>query len=59
MEITNLFSRVVRWAAENRATIRERVDAVFGETELVLDLPHNTYEPLGDGGVIIRKRSPG
>jgi RNA-splicing ligase RtcB len=57
MKITNLFSRVVRWAAENRATIHERVDAVFGETELVLDLPHNTYEPLGDGGVIIRKGS--
>ena len=59
MEITNLFifSRVVRWAAENRATTHERVDAVFGETELVLDLPHNTYEPLGDGGVIIRKGS--
>jgi RNA-splicing ligase RtcB len=57
MEITYLFRRVVRWAAENRATIHERVDAVFGETELMLDLPHNTYEPLGDGGVIIRKGS--
>ena len=35
----------------------ERVDAVFGGTELLLDLPHNTYEQLSGGGVIIRKGS--
>ncbi len=51
------FDRVVRWAMENRATIHESIDAVFGETELVLDLPHNTYEILPEGGVIIRKGS--
>jgi RNA-splicing ligase RtcB len=51
------FNRVVRWAADNRATIHERVEAVFGETELLLDLPHNTYEALPDAGVIIRKGS--
>jgi hypothetical protein len=51
------FRRVVRWAVEDRATIHERVDVVFGETELLLDLPHSTCEPLGDGGVIIRKGS--
>jgi RNA-splicing ligase RtcB len=48
---------VVRWAAENRLTINESVERVFGKTELVLDLPHNTYEQLGDGSVIIRKGS--
>ncbi len=30
---------------------------MFGPTELVLDLPHNTYELLQDGGAIIRKGS--
>jgi hypothetical protein len=51
------FDRVVEWAAENRAMIHQAVERVFGNTELVLDLPHNTYEQLGDGQVIIRKGS--
>ena len=51
------FSRVVRWAADNRAAICEKVNTVFGETELLLDLPHNTYEQFADGSVIIRKGS--
>jgi RNA-splicing ligase RtcB len=50
------FDRVVRWAADNRAAIHEKVERAFGPTELLLDLPHNTYEQL-DGGVIIRKGS--
>src|SRR5215471_6441905 len=29
----------------------------FGRTELLLDLPHNTYEQLANGAVIIRKGS--
>jgi RNA-splicing ligase RtcB len=52
-----VFEQVVNWAAENRATIHDRIERVFGQTELVLDLPHNTYEQLNDGGVIIRKGS--
>ena len=51
------FDRVVQWAADNRAAIHEAVRQVFGEVELVLDLPHNTYEILDDGAVIIRKGS--
>jgi RNA-splicing ligase RtcB len=51
------FSRVVHWAADNRAAICEKVKTVFGETELLLDLPHNTYEQFDDGSVIIRKGS--
>lgn len=51
------FDRVVRWAADNRAKIHEELDSVFGKNELLLDLPHNTYEQLQDGGVIIRKGS--
>jgi hypothetical protein len=51
------FERVVSWAADNRAAINEKLDLVFGVTELLLDLPHNTFEQLDDGGVIIRKGS--
>jgi tRNA-splicing ligase RtcB len=51
------FNRVVRWAEDNRAAIHERADLVFGKTELILDLPHNTYEQLDGGAVVIRKGS--
>jgi RNA-splicing ligase RtcB len=51
------FNRVVKWAAENRAAIHEKLEIVFGELEVVLDLPHNTYEQLSNGEVIIRKGS--
>lgn len=51
------FDRVVQWAADNRAAIHEAISEVFGEVELVLDLPHNTYEILDDGAALIRKGS--
>ncbi|MBL9148269.1 MAG: RtcB family protein [Phycisphaerae bacterium] len=51
------FDRVVSWAEENRRQIHREIEAVFGRCELVLDLPHNTYERLADGGAIIRKGS--
>lgn len=51
------FDRVVNWAAENREKIHEKLDMVFGKSEVVLDLPHNTYEQLSEGEVIIRKGS--
>ena len=51
------FDRVVRWASDNRAAIHEKIERAFGPTELLLDLPHNTYEQFDDGGVIIRKGS--
>lgn len=53
------FARVVNWASDNRAAIHEKIDSIFGTTELILDLPHNTFEQLDDGGVIIRKGSVG
>ena len=56
-EFDQEFERVVRWAADNRAAIHEKVGQVFGLTELVLDLPHNTFEKFDDGRVIIRKGS--
>lgn len=54
-EFDREFGRVVQWAADNRGRIHEEIDAVFGQTELVLDLPHNTYERLSGGGAVIRK----
>lgn len=51
------FGRVVAWAANNRTAIHESINRVFGHCELVLDMPHNTYEILPDGGAIIRKGS--
>ncbi len=56
-EFDQEFDRIVGWAAANRAAIQDEIEAVFGRTELVLDLPHNTYEALPDGGAIIRKGS--
>lgn len=51
------FERVVNWAADNRAAINEKVDLAFGPTEVLLDLPHNTFEQLDNEKVIIRKGS--
>ncbi|MFM7249215.1 MAG: RtcB family protein [Planctomycetaceae bacterium] len=51
------FARVVAWAEANRAAIQREIEAVFGRVECVLDLPHNTYGPLPDGGAVIRKGS--
>ncbi|MEQ1824170.1 MAG: RtcB family protein, partial [Fimbriimonadaceae bacterium] len=52
-----VFDRVVGWAAQNRAAIHEAIASVIGQTELIMDLPHNTYELLDDDGAIIRKGS--
>lgn len=51
------FDRVVSWAAKNRSAIHEAINEVFGRVELVLDLPHNTYQILDDGAALIRKGS--
>ena len=57
VEFDRKFEEVVHWASNNREAIHETLEDVFGETEIVLDLPHNTYEQLEDGSVIIRKGS--
>lgn len=51
------FDRVVKWAADNRAAVETSLRRVFGELELILDLPHNTFEIQSDGSTIIRKGS--
>jgi len=50
------FERVVAWAESNRAKIQETLESVVGRLDLVLDLPHNTFEKTQQG-VIIRKGS--
>ena len=50
------FERVIEWAAANRAEIQKTLERQIGKTEMLLDLPHNTFEKL-DAGVIIRKGS--
>ena len=49
------FARVVDWARENRAEVQRALEAEFGPMEVALDMPHNTYEELPGGAVIIRK----
>lgn len=49
------FARVVGWASDNRAAIQEALEAEFGALTVMLDLPHNTFEPQADGSTIIRK----
>jgi len=52
------FDRVVDWARRNRAAVQDTVEDALGcSFEVVLDLPHNTYERLPGGGAIIRKGS--
>jgi RNA-splicing ligase RtcB len=49
------FNRIVAWAADNRSAIHDEIRKLFGPTQLILDLPHNTYELVPGDGAIIRK----
>jgi len=49
------FDRVSAWAVDNRAEIHATAERIIGPLELLLDLTHNSYEKLTDGGVVIRK----
>ncbi|MFM8401901.1 MAG: hypothetical protein ACKOAH_29090, partial [Pirellula sp.] len=40
----------------HRAAIHDSLNQVFGDVELVLDLPHNTYQIIEDGGLKTVKR---
>jgi len=51
------FDRIVDWAARNRAAVQEMIERVIGPLDLILDLPHNTYEKRPEGGAILRKGS--
>lgn len=44
------FAYVVNWASDNRAEIHGQIDSIFGMTEMILDLPHNTPQSGGDSG---------
>jgi len=49
------YERILRWARSNRDEIQNVIEDVFGKTEPILDLAHNTFERMADGRVIIRK----
>ncbi len=51
------FARIISWAEENRASVQEIVERHLGPLELLLDRPHNMYEILSNGAVILRKGS--
>ena len=51
------FERVAQWASDNRAKIQEDVEAEIGIMTLIVDRPHNTFEQLDGGGIVIRKGS--
>lgn len=54
-EFDSEFARIVQWAKDNRSGIQTAIESAFGKLEIVLDLPHNTFEAISDGSVIIRK----
>lgn len=50
------FARTVSWARSNRDAIARIVKSVFGKSiNAIWDKPHNTFENLGGGSVLIRK----
>lgn len=50
------FQRIVEWAQSNRDQVATCVQRVFGsDVRPIWDKPHNTFEQLSDGSVIIRK----
>ncbi|MBF0289997.1 MAG: RtcB family protein [SAR324 cluster bacterium] len=55
VEFDKEFDRVVCWAESNRSAVQDAIESIFGRMEIVLDLPHNTYEIQSNGSVIIRK----
>lgn len=55
-EFDKEFERIVTWARNNRDAVATTARAVFGKsTECIWDKPHNTFEQLSDGSVILRK----
>ena len=50
------FERIVDWARANRDEVASGIQKIFGkDVNPVWDKPHNTFEQLSDGSVIIRK----
>ena len=54
-EFDREFARIVQWAQDNRGAVQEAIEPQFGQAEILLDLPHNTFEQQHDGKVIVRK----
>ncbi|MHA1279630.1 MAG: RtcB family protein [Candidatus Helarchaeota archaeon] len=56
-EFDNEFERIMEWARQNRQAVQAALEQFFGPLELIVDRPHNSFEKLDDGSVIIRKGS--
>lgn len=51
------YKKIINWAYENRMAIRDIIEKVFGNTKLIMDKVHNSYEIINSNEVIIRKGS--
>lgn len=51
------YESTVLWAKENRYTINSFLEKVYGTLDVILDKPHNTYELMKNGSVLISKSS--
>lgn len=49
------FLNLSNWAKDNRAEIALMLEKYFDKLDLILEKNHNSFEPLEDGSVIIRK----
>jgi len=49
------FAGIIKWASDNREMVQKSIEKILGPLELLLDVPHNTFEILPTGGTIIRK----
>ncbi len=55
-EFEREFERIVGWARSNRNQVASSIKKIFGnDVKAIWDKPHNTFEQLADGSVIIRK----
>jgi hypothetical protein len=48
-------SRLQMWASDNRSAIHDEIETIFGNTQLLVDLPHNAYEERSASS---REKSP-
>jgi RNA-splicing ligase RtcB len=49
------FARIVAWARANRDAVASIASETLEDLKFIIDVPHNTYERLSDGSVLIRK----
>lgn len=55
LEFEREFDRVNVWARQNRNEVADEIEKLYGRTELVLDIAHNSFERIKSGEIIVRK----